>query len=118
MGPPPHKIKDRNDHLDWDYPLHDGCCFYYVGQSAHKPECRFKQHKHCHGPNIRFKCICGKGRVITKNVSNLYARKYGMFLQRQKFEAHNPIKSRKAALAAEAALAAQLAEEGHVVYYN
>ncbi|NNE58712.1 MAG: hypothetical protein HKN36_11445 [Hellea sp.] len=118
MGRPPHKVQDQNNHLDWDYPIHDGCEFYYVGQSVHKPECRFEQHKSCYGPDINFKCICGRRRPITKNVSNRYVRKYGMFLQNQAFRHLNPLKSRKAALLAEATLADSLRDNGHVVYFN
>lgn len=117
-GKPPHKFCDQNDHIDWQYPLHDGCDFFYVGQSAHKPECRFAQHKECHGWNINFKCKCGKRRPITQNRSNRFARDYGLFLSYGLFERYNPIKTRAAAEKAEAALAGELKANGHAVYYN
>ncbi len=121
-GKPPHKFCDQNDHIDWDYPLHDGCDFYYVGQSMHKPECRFAQHKECYGWRIKFTCQCGnargKGKVITQNRSNRFARDYGLFLSHSLFEHHNPIKSRAVAEKLEAQLASELRSNGHAAYYN
>jgi len=83
---PPKAFRDQNWHMDWDYPLHDECEYYYVGQSAHTPQCRFEQHKHCHGPALKFKCICKIRSTITKSRSNRFVRKYGLFLQDQLFD--------------------------------
>lgn len=119
MGCPlPRAFRDQNWHMDWDYPLHDGCEFYYVGQSAHTPECRYEQHKHCHGPSLKFKCICRLKKTIIKSRSNKYVRRYGLFLQTSLFEHLNPIRSRKQSELMEKTLTDQLRDMGHCVYYN
>jgi len=115
---PPKRFREQNKHIDWDYPLHDGCNFYYVGQSAHSPDCRFEQHRQCHGPNIAFDCQCTIGNTITKNRSNSFARKYGLFLQRRKYKKYNPIKTRAQAEDMEGWLADKLRQDGHCAYFN
>src|ERR1041385_2330840 len=78
-----------------------GQCF-YVGQSVHEPDCRYRQHKECPGDEIRVSCICYRrpGR-FTKNPSNYFARKFGKSLARARYESLNPIPTRKAAEAME-----------------
>ena len=138
MGPrPPRKFRDANDHMDWDYPLHRGCEFFYVGQSAHTPECRFEQHKHCHADaatqsarmtmlrdpsatrvKLDFTCICKRRAKITGSRSNSYVRRYGLELAPEHYAHLNLIKGRKAALQAEKALASALREQGHCVWWG
>lgn len=95
----------------------DGRC-YYVGQSAHEPECRYRQHKECRGSAITFSCICGRRRGrFTKRLSNRYVRRFGFRLARSLYERFNPVDTRAHAEALERALAARLQAEGHGVYW-
>ena len=73
-------------------------CF-YVGQSAHNPDTRFKQHK------IGYK-------------SNSYVRRYGMSLRKRIYKKFNPIKTRKEAEIIEKKLAEKLRRKGHGVWSN
>jgi len=116
----PKRIQKQNPHMDWDYPLRPETKFFYVGQSAHRPECRFAQHKECYGDNIRFLCICPKPirKPITKNRSNRYVRLYGQYLSKQHYAHVPPIKGRINAENKEGWLADQLRQQGHVVYFN
>ncbi len=107
------RFRDRNPRMDLD-----GRCL-YVGQSAHEPDCRYRQHKECHGRNIRFSCICDrKSGRFRKNLSNRYARKYGLFLRRQLYEKRNPIRTRKQAERIEHELAMRLRASGHGVWWG
>ena len=74
----PNKFKKDNPHI-WDESgekiSSENPKMFYVGQSAHDPECRFSQHKHCFGENIEHSCICGMDctccddeHIITKNM--------------------------------------------------
>lgn len=107
------RFRERNPDME-----PGGRC-YYVGQSAHEPDCRYRQHKLCHGKNVRFDCICEAGtRPVSRNVSNRYVRKYGMWLKRRLFERHNPVRTRKRAEALEAKLARGLQSQGHGVWWG
>ena len=95
-----------------------GRCF-YVGQSAHDPDCRYRQHKECWGEFANFSCICGRKRgKFTKKLSNLYARKYGRWLARGYYEKHNPLRTRAQAESLEAQLAGELQADGHGVWWG
>ena len=115
---PPRAFRDQNWHIDWDYPLHKGCRYYYVGQSAHSPECRFAQHKTCHGEFGAFKCICRLGKTITKSRSNRYVRRFGLSLQPDIYDAMNPMRSRSKSEQAEKDLADKIRELGHCAFWN
>ena len=92
--------------------------FYYVGQSAHEPRCRFKQHKKCHGKKIVFECKCSCGPLtIVKNRSNAYVKEYGTMLRKWKYEDANPIKSRDDALKMEKEIAEKIRLEWHAAYF-
>lgn len=95
-----------------------GRCF-YVGQSIHEPECRYRQHKECFGDDITFACICRvrRGR-FTKRLSNLFARKFGQRLHREAYEALNPLRTRAQAERMEAQLARELQADGHGVWWG
>lgn len=73
-------------------------CF-YVGQTCHDPETRFKQHK-------------------TGYKSNRLAKKYGIKLVPQIFSKFNPISKRKEAERIEKWIAEKLREKGHGVWSN
>jgi len=107
------RFQERNPDM-----LPYGRCF-YVGQSVHEPECRYRQHKECFGDDIRFACICGvkRGR-FTKRLSNLYARKFGARLHREAYEDLNPLRTRAQAEAMEARLARELQADGHGVWWG
>ncbi|MFC1678777.1 hypothetical protein ACFL2T_00960 [Elusimicrobiota bacterium] len=107
------RFRERNPEMD-----PGGRC-YYVGQSVHEPDCRYRQHRLCHGKNVSFDCICDAGtRPVSKNVSNRYVRKYGMWLKRVLFERHNPLRTRKQAEALEESLALKLQSQGHGVWWG
>ncbi len=89
----------------------------YVGQSAHEPDCRYRQHKECHGPVIRFSCICERPLGdFSKNLSNRCVRTYGRFLRRDLYERQNPIRTRVQAERLEKELARTLAAKGFGVW--
>ena len=75
-----------------------GACF-YVGQTIHDPETRFKQHK-------------------SGYKSNRYAKKYGLRLVPQIFSKFNPIAKRKEAEFLEQWIADKLRDMGHGVWSN
>ena len=72
---------------------------YYVGQTAHCPDVRFKQHK------LGYK-------------SNSYVRKYGLSLCKRKYKKFNPIKTREKAEKIERELTEKLRRKGHGVWSN
>ncbi|MCX5787557.1 MAG: hypothetical protein NTX64_03470 [Elusimicrobia bacterium] len=107
------RFRDRNPGLASDAPC------YYVGQSAHEPDCRYRQHKECHGPVIRFSCICAKPLGdFSRNLSNRYVREYGRFLKRELYEHHNPMRTRAEAERREAGLASELRAQGCGVWWG
>jgi hypothetical protein len=73
-------------------------CF-YVGQTAHDPDVRFKQHKDGYK-------------------SNIFVRKYGLSLQKSKYKKYNPIKTREEAEKIEKELTTKLRRKGHGVWSN
>lgn len=107
------KFADRNPDM-----LPFGRCF-YVGQSIHDPDCRYRQHKECYGGRTAFSCICDRrqGR-LTKRLSNSFARRFGLHLARDKYEHLNPLASRAKAERMEAELAAALQADGHGVWWG
>ncbi len=72
---------------------------YYVGQTCHDPETRFKQHK-------------------TGYKSNRFVKRYGIKLVPRKFKKYNPIKKRKKAEEIERLLTEKLRRKGHGVWSN
>ena len=73
-------------------------CF-YVGQSSHDPEIRFRQHK------AGYK-------------ANRFAKKYGIRLEPRIFSKFNPIANRKEAEKIEQWIVEKLREKGHGVWSN
>lgn len=71
-------------------------CF-YVGQSAHEPDIRFKQHKEGYK-------------------SNIFVKKYGLCLKPRKYKKYNPIKTRKKAEIIEKKLTKKLRKKGYGVW--
>lgn len=107
------RFRARNQGLEPDAPC------VYVGQSAHEPDCRYRQHKECHGPVIRFSCICERPLGdFSRRLSNRLVRDHGTHLARGLYESRNPLKSRAQAEAAEAALAAELKARGFGVWWS
>ena len=87
------KFRERNPHLN-----PRKACF-YVGQTTHDPETRFKQHK-------------------TGYKANRFVKKYGLKLVPQIFKKFNPIPKRKNAEFIEKWIAEKLREKGHGVWSN
>ena len=72
---------------------------YYVGQTYHNPEVRFKQHK-------------------SGYKSNSFVKKYGLYLCKRKYQKYNPIKTREEAEILEQRLTKKLRLKGHGVWSN
>ena len=99
-----------------------GRCF-YVGQTTHRPDCRYKQHV-ARGKNFDCRCETGKPKRLPTGGyrrGNAAVKKYhepgglrpDLFLDR------NPIRGgRDKALEAEKKLAEELRALGHAVHYN
>ena len=73
-------------------------CF-YVGQTYHPPEVRFRQHKEGYK-------------------ANRFVKKYGIRLRPKKYQKYNPIKTRKEAEEIEQKLTEKLRAKGHGVWSN
>ena len=87
------KFRERNPYIN----LRRAC--YYVGQTSHDPETRFKQHK-------------------TGYKSNSFVKRYGQKLVWRKFKKYNPIRTREEAEYVEQQLANKLRRNGHGVWSN
>jgi len=87
------KFRERNPDLN----LKKAC--FYVGQSAHEPIIRFRQHKQGYK-------------------SNSFVRRYGLWLKPRKYKKFNPIKTRKEAEIIEQKLTKKLRRKGHGVWSN
>ena len=87
------KFRERNPYIN----LRRAC--YYVGQTSHDPETRFKQHK-------------------TGYKSNSFVKRYGQKLVLRKFKKYNPIRTREEAEYVEQQLANKLRRKGHGVWSN
>ena len=87
------KFRKRNPHMN------PKLVCYYVGQTSHNPNIRFKQHK-------------------TGYKANRYVKKYGLRLKPRKFKKYNPIEKREEAEYIEQILTVKLREKGHGVWSN
>ena len=72
---------------------------YYVGQTSHDPETRFKQHKDGYK-------------------ANSFVKRYGKNLAYRKFRKYNPIVTREEAEQVEEMLTERLRSKGHGVWSN
>ena len=72
---------------------------YYVGQTSHNPNIRFKQHKNGYK-------------------SNSFVKKYGLWLRPRKFKKYNPIETREESENIEQELAEKLRKKGYGVLSN
>jgi hypothetical protein len=100
---------------------------YYVGQTTHRPECRYNQHVAKRArPRKHFKCFCKTGKpeltaFTAFNRGNRATHKYHLKggLRPRLFTHLNPVRGgRTAAEEAESTLANSLRAEGHAVHYN
>lgn len=115
-------FRKKNPHLTNQY---DGKC-YYVGQSSHLPECRYKQHvsKRRDTPGNKFICGCFTEKPIKrefnkKNRPGRYVAKYHKKsgLRPIFYNKLNPVAdTKKAAELAEQSLAQQLRDQGFAVH--
>ncbi len=87
------KFRERNPNMNPKL-----TCF-YVGQTCHNPEIRFKQHKDGYK-------------------ANRFVKKYGLRLIHRKFKKYNPIKTREEAEVIEQKLTEKLRAKGHGVWSN
>ena len=111
------EAKFANANAGWT-PAEGRSC-YYVGQSAHKPGCRYRQHKAKPGDGAIFTCQCPVGAAPrTWWVSNGFAREYGSRLATDLYRRHNPLASRERAEELEQELGEELRAAGHAVWWN
>ena len=95
-----------------------GRCF-YVGQTWHRPDCRYKQHV-ARGNN--FECRCKNGTPVTRSLSgrsNSAVKRHHepRGLRSDLFADRNPIRGgRDKALEAEKKLTKELRAQGHAVH--
>jgi hypothetical protein len=87
------KFRESNPNMN----LRKAC--FYVGQSAHLPVIRFKQHKDGYK-------------------SNNFVKRYGLHLRYRKYKKYNPIKTRKEAEIIEKRLSDKLRKKGHGIWSN
>ena len=115
-------FRKKNPHLTEEY--NEKC--YYVGQTSHLPECRYKQHvsKRRDTPGNKFICGCFTEKPIKreftkKNRPGRFVRDYHMNggLRPILYRMLNPVGSTKAAAElAEKSLAKQLRDQGFAVH--
>jgi len=87
------KFREKNPHMN------PKLACYYIGQTTHDPDIRFKQHK------AGYK-------------ANRFVKKYGLKLIPRKFNKYNPIQKRKEAEQIERLLTEKLRKKGHGVWSN
>ena len=100
-------------------------CF-YVGQTTHRPDCRYKQHVRKNRTNRNFDCYCESGQPLRTaftafNRGNRFVRDHHMpsGLRPELFSHLNPIyKGQEMALKLEKQLAQELIAAGHAVHFN
>ena len=102
--------------------------FFYVGQTKHRVECRFMQHRRSRTGRQKggstFDCYCENATLVKRpfnayNRGNKFVRKYALNVNslRPKFLSHyNPIRGLKAALQTEQKVADELRGLGHLVH--
>lgn len=73
-------------------------CF-YIGQTVHDPDIRFKQHKQGYK-------------------ANKYVKKYGLYLSRRRYERYNPFDSRQKVEEFEKEITLRLRQKGYGVWSN
>ena len=87
------KFRERNPNLN------PRLTCYYVGQTSHDPDTRFKQHKEGYK-------------------ANSFVKRYGLRLVWRKFKKYNPTETREEAEYIERRLAEKLRKKGHGVWSN
>jgi len=102
-----------------------GRCFYVGQTSAHRVECRFKQHRAKKRTRRRgepFPCTCKNGKPADipyhyTNGGNSFVRKYAKGLAYELFAHLNPLPKKVKPNDAEAELALSLRSTGYAVHY-
>ena len=87
------KFRDKNPSMNPRKPC------YYVGQSAHPPEVRFRQHKQGYK-------------------SNSFVKRFGVTLSPKHYQKYNPVETREQAEALEQYLTKKLRKKRHGVWSN
>ena len=115
-------FRKKNPHLTKEY---NGKC-YYVGQTSHQPECRYKQHvsKRRDTPGSMFICGCftekpRKREFTSKNKPGRFVKEYHMKggLRPIIYAQLNPVgETKEVAEIAEKSLAQQLRNQGFAVH--
>lgn len=121
----PEVLNDESFFPDRASLKEDARCF-YIGQTTHRPDCRYKQHVRKNRKNKNFNCYCEAGDPVRTaftafNRGNKYVRDYHLpgGLKPEIFSELNPIvEGREKALRIEAELAEKLIREGHAVHFN
>ena len=98
--------------------------FFYVGQTKHRVECRFSQHRRKKaGKKKGYECSCENGSKRRRSFKyargNRFVRKYALKpgpVRPEFFFHYNPISGLKAALAMEQKVSEELRSLGHLVH--
>lgn len=118
-------VLDEPNYCKNDRPIPEGSRCFYVGESWHRPECRYNQHV-AKPLRRNFICSCKDGIEIRKpfhagNKSSKYPNKYHKpgGLCPKLYRHLNPIRGgKKAAKKAEQALAETLKKAGHAAHFG
>ena len=87
------KFRERNPNLN------PKKAFFYVGQTSHDPNTRFRQHKEGYK-------------------ANNFVKKYGLWLRPRKYKRYNPLSTREEAEMMEQELTEKLRKKGHGIWSN
>ena len=118
------KFLSQNKHID----AKDVKECFYVGETTHKPYCRFKQHKAWFEEKDSYDCRCEAKKITRpfrsmgrrgKTKGSNFAGKYGIELRPDLYGHLNPVSGNEIdAIAAEIKLAEDLRKQGHAVWQN
>jgi hypothetical protein len=94
-------------------------CF-YVGQTAHSPECRFEQHKLPARSEFLCMCSCNRGQLVNEfQIGRAkFASKYSKQLRPDMYAHLNPIASQSESKEIEETIAENLRSEGYGAHYG
>ena len=93
---------------------------YYVGQSAHEPECRYNQHVTPRGSSCRCSCDFRFGQEVNPfQIGRArFAKNHSLRLCRDLYAHLNPLDSQSESIDAEKRLGESLRREGHGAWYR
>lgn len=117
------RFLSQNSHVD---PRKVRECF-YVGETSHKPYCRFRQHQGWYKGDDSYDCRCEAKKITRpfresgrrgRTKGSWCAGKYGIELRPDLYGSLNPIFSLGEARMTEKDLAEKLRDQGYAVWQN